>query len=333
MQNNLRFILSRTDGIGDVVLTLPVAYLLKKHIPDCYIIFLGKTYTKPIIDCCVNIDEFADWNDTVNQNPIDFLKKFKADVIIHIFPDINIVKAAYMAKIPVRISTSHRFYNLLYCNHLVDFSRKHSNLHETQLNMKLLQPLGIKMIKDKSQIPEMYELNNIKPLNQELKDLIATCKFNLVIHPKSKGNAREWKIDNYKKTIDLLPADKYKIFITGTNEERSEITSLFQNNTNNLVDLTGRLTLSELISFINEVDGLLACSTGPLHIAAALGKKAIGLYPPIKPMHPGRWAPVGYKAKILCKQKHCSKCRKSKICYCINEITPQEVVNILENDD
>ena len=105
---------------------------------------------------------------------------------------------------------------------------------------------------------------------------------------------------------------------------------LLENTHENVIDLTGKITLSELISFINEADGIIACSTGPLHIAAALNKVAIGIFPPIKPMHPGRWAPIGDKAQVIYKNIKCSKCRKSKICECITTIKPQDVINLLE---
>jgi heptosyltransferase III len=70
---------------------------------------------------------------------------------------------------------------------------------------------------------------------------------------------------------------------------------------------------------------LVACSTGPLHIAAALGKKAIGIFPPIRPMHPQRWQPVGVQAQTLCVSKLCEACRKNMQCACIQEITPSQV--------
>jgi ADP-heptose:LPS heptosyltransferase len=63
-----------------------------------------------------------------------------------------------------------------------------------------------------------------------------------------------------------------------------------------ITDITGLMSLTKFISFINEIDGILAASTKPLHIAAALGKVAIGLFAPMRPIHPGRWVPVGVKA-------------------------------------
>ena len=55
-----RLIISRTDSIGDVILTLPVAGELKRMFPDIHILFLGSSYTRPIVECCPHVDEFVD---------------------------------------------------------------------------------------------------------------------------------------------------------------------------------------------------------------------------------------------------------------------------------
>jgi heptosyltransferase-3 len=93
----------------------------------------------------------------------------------------------------------------------------------------------------------------------------------------------------------------------------------------NVTDLTGKLNLEELTSFIGQVDGLLACSTGVLHLAASLGVYTLGLYSPMRPIHPGRWMPVGRKATYLALKKDCNLCRKSTTCACIESISVEEV--------
>ena len=44
---------------------------------------------------------------------------------------------------------------------------------------------------------------------------------------------------------------------------------------------------------------VVAPSTGVLHLAAALGVPAIGIYSPLKVEHPRRWAPRGPRATFL----------------------------------
>jgi heptosyltransferase-3 len=66
-----------------------------------------------------------------------------------------------------------------------------------------------------------------------------------------------------------------------------------------IVDMTGKMTLPQLISFISNADGLIASGTGPLHIAAMAGINTLGLFPSVRPIHPGRWAPLGKKAGFM----------------------------------
>jgi ADP-heptose:LPS heptosyltransferase len=331
MRGDQRIIISRTDSIGDVVLTLPVAGMLKKQLPGCRLIFLGKSYTRDVIRACKHIDEFLDWDEiSGNPDPVSSIGSVNADMIIHIFPRREIARIAKKAGIPVRMGTTNRLYHWGNCNKLVRLSRKRSGLHEAQLNLKLIKTIsGIRSVPLES-IYKLYGLSGLDSQDEEFEKLIAPGKFNLILHPKSKGSAREWGLDNYKKLIDILPEEKFSIYVSGTAAEAEIMKESGILEDPRVTNLCGKMTLAQLMSFIKRCDGLVAASTGPLHLAAALGTKAIGIYPPIKPMHPGRWAPLGEKASYLVQEKECNDCRKEGRCHCMEEITPDTVKIILE---
>lgn len=324
-------IISRTDSIGDVVLTLPMAAVLKAKYPDCKITFLGRKYTQPIVDLCQSVDAFLDW-DAVKELEADEQKKafsnVDADVIIHVFPVKEIAELAKKVSIPLRVGTSHRLYHLTSCNKLINLGRKNSDLHEAQLNLKLLKPLAIDSDQDKDTISELYGYKQPGFVSSTIRELVDPNRFNLILHPKSKGSAREWGLDNYSKLIEALSVDKFKIFVTGTSDEGEMLKELVKQH-NYITDLTGKLDLEELISFINLADGLVAASTGPLHIASSLGKHALGIYAPMRPIHPGRWAPLGEKAKVFVADKVCDDCRKLESCNCMLNILPSELSEYL----
>lgn len=328
--NPQKIIISRTDSIGDVVLTLPLAGIIKEKFPECKIFFLGKTYTQPIIELCEYVDEFLNWDEiSKTTKPENELQKINADTIIHVFPNKEVAKSALKAGIKTRIGTLGRIFHLTTCNKKVRFSRKKSELHEAQLNTKLLAPIGINKNFSLDELISFYGLKNPEKLNSELKELIQPGIFNLILHPKSKGSAKEWGLNNFSKLINELPSDKFKIFISGTKEEGKLIANNLPFDQENVVSLIGKLTLTEYISFINETDGLVAASTGPLHIAAALEKKAIGIYCPKKPIHPGRWKPLGKRAHAVVFDVNCQKCAKNEPCDCINKISPATVMDFL----
>jgi ADP-heptose:LPS heptosyltransferase len=326
-----RIILSRTDSIGDVILSLPMAGALKKLIPEAKTIFLCSKYTAPVVKLCEHVDEIALWNgrlansEACQENP---LKSLHADCIVHVFPSRKIAWMAKKSGIPVRIGTNGKLFHWLTCNRLLNLRRRNSPYHEAQLNLQMLVPMGASALYELTEIPNLYGLKKINTPHS-VAEFIDPRRFNLVLHPKSKGSAREWGLENFSRLIRILPADRYKIFVTGTAEDGSHMKGFFSMHPET-VDLTGRLSLDELISFIGIADGLVAASTGPLHIAAALGRKAVGIFSPMRPIHPGRWAPLGKKASFLVADKTCSDCRKSMECQCIRSIMPQQVKNELE---
>ncbi len=255
----------------------------------------------------------------------------KPEAIIHVLPVRNIAQRAKNVKIPLRIGTTNRMYHWLTCNTLVKLSRKNSMLHEAQLNMKLLQPFGITQNFSLQQLGNSFGLENIQPLPPKFSALIDKNKYNLILHPKSQGSAREWGLENFMLLIKSLDKSRYRIFISGTKQERQYLQPLFDKAGDVVMDITGLFNLNQFISFINQCDGIVANSTGPLHIAAALGKDALGIYAPMRPIHPGRWAPLGPKAKAFVLDKICNDCRNNKTpCTCIMSITPFEIKNTLD---
>lgn len=317
-------IISRTDSIGDVILTLPLAKILKSNFPDLKIAFLGKNYTRPVIECCEYVDEFIELNDFF-KNDVTIADK-APQAIIHVFPVNEIAHRAKALGIPLRIGTTNRLFHWTTCNKLVKLSRKKSNLHEAQLNIKLLSPFNIRTDYNVDELGNAFGFTHLQALDTSFRSFIHPAKKNIILHPKSQGSAREWGLDNFISLIKLLDKNHFNILISGTEKERSLLMPLFEAVGNAVVDITGRMNLSQFISFINHCDALVANSTGPLHIAAALGKHAFGIYPPIRPMHPGRWAPLGKNAHVFVMQKECIACKNdSTSCSCIKEITPQEI--------
>ena len=327
--NIKRIIISRTDAIGDVILTLPLCGIIKKYLPSAQLIFLGKAYTKPVIACCEHIDEFIDADELFRNDKkgVAKLMEINAGAIIHVFPNKQIARLSKQAKIPLRIGTTNRLFHWGNANKLIRLSRKNSLLHESQLNCKLLTGIGIDLVPDLNAMADFTGFSKVPSINEFGLSLLDKKKITIVLHPKSNVSAREWSLDNFTKLIHLLSPSKYQLFISGTDQEKTVLNTWLKSLPNHVIDVTGMFKLDEFIAFIKHVDVLIAASTGPLHIAAALGIRAIGIYPPIKPMHPGRWQPIGKNANYLGVSKSCNDCRNQpQQCHCINEITAAEVV-------
>jgi ADP-heptose:LPS heptosyltransferase len=315
-------IISRTDNLGDVMLTLPLCGYIKKIAPETKIYFLGKSYTKPLIEASKFVDEFILFEEEQTIFP-------PAEAIIHVFPNKIVARLAKQQKIPLRAGTSHRLFHWKYCNKLVGLSRRKSELHESQLNILLFQKaFNIDKIVALDEIKNFYGFE--KSGIESIQKYLSTEKKNIILHPKSKGSAREWPVSSYFNLAKKL-GEQYNILVTGTAAEgdliKKEASEFLKEK--NVQDLTGKISLGELVSLIQNADALVACSTGPIHIAAAAGIQTIGIYPPMKPIHPARWSPQGKNVTVLFKDTNCSDCRKTQNCHCIQSIEVQQVLNLL----
>jgi len=329
--NPQHILISRTDNIGDVILTLPLASLLKEHFPKTKISFLTRNYAKAAVTHCPHVDHFLSYDEIISAPEalaISKLKQLQVDCILHVFPRKEIAKLSYKAKIKHRIGTSRRWYHYLFCNQRVSFTRAKSELHEAELNLKLLSAFGIQ-----PEIPEsLADLITIEPkinLPDQLKTYFVADKFNLIIHPLSNGNGREWPLSYFIELINSLPLNFFNILITGSEHEKEKLKSLFAQ-CPTARDVCGKLTLDEFFLFIKNADGLIANSTGPLHMAAALGIKTLGLYPPAPGISPKRWGPIGHQAQYIVHSQMCAgdKC-SNQDCACMRAIEVQHVTNLI----
>ncbi len=309
-----------------------MAGLIKKYFPNCKIIFLGRSYTSDIISLSGHVDGFLNYDEIEQldkKSQIEMIKKTGAGVFIHVFPKKEIASLAKAAEIPVRVGTTNRFYHWFTCNKLIRLSRKKSDLHESQLNFKLLSFLKINTEVSLKEVYHHYGFINIPKLEDGFALLIDKTKFNIILHPKSKGSAVEWGLENFTKLIHVLPQEKYTVFISGTEADAKQMQGFLHGHPQ-VISLAGKLTLKQFIAFIAQCDALVAASTGPLHIAAALNKKAIGLFSPKRPIHPGRWMPLGKNAHYLVSDKNCEYCVQKKDCDCIKDISAKQIVDLLE---
>ncbi len=311
-----------------------MAGLIKEYYPNANIIFLGRSYTKDVVNLSEHVSEFLNYDDIEKLPFIDqvaLIHNLKSAFFIHVFPNKNIAKLAKAANVKTRIGTKSRIYHWLTCNKLISLKRKNSNLHEAQLNFKLLEPLSISSNISIADITNYYGFTNLPKPSEKIIGLIDYSKTNIVLHPKSKGSAREWGLDNFMLLAKQLDKNKYKVFVSGTKQDTEQVKALI--NMPNVVDITGRLSLQEFIAFINSADVLIAASTGPLHIAAALNKKAIGLFAPMRPIFPTRWAPIGKHAKVIVENKNCNSCAKSIDCACIKNIKVNQVIKAITESE
>ena len=86
-----------------------------------------------------------------------------------------------------------------------------------------------------------------------------------------------YPLDLLERVIQELSKTNKVILFGGGPEEIKTLNS-FQNKYNNVINLAGKLTLTEELQVISNLDVMLSMDSGNAHIAAMLGKKVITIW-------------------------------------------------------
>jgi heptosyltransferase III len=335
MTSPKNILIVRTDRIGDVVLSLPMAAIIKKHSPQTKITFLLREYTRPLAENNKYIDEvitLAEQNGkpVIKNNLARLRNKFDACVVA--FPTYPIALLLYLSNIPVRIGSGYRWYSFLF-NKKIYEHRKYGERHELEYNVRLLQQLGIECEVNECNVSFGISAPQTgkEKISADLSALnIDSSQKIIVIHPGSGGSSIDLPAAKMKALVESLAKLNYQILITGSKAEKELCNSLVVNN--NIVSVAGKYVLSELIALIGRCELMIANSTGPIHIAAALGKHVIGFYPKIASCAPKRWGPYSEKKIIFSPTIGCNNCTRKQCekLHCMESIQVSEVVEAVK---
>ncbi|HRU39088.1 MAG TPA: glycosyltransferase family 9 protein, partial [Candidatus Goldiibacteriota bacterium] len=124
----------------------------------------------------------------------------------------------------------------------------------------------------------------------------------VIIHPGSKGSAWNISRQKYAEAADAVSTFA-KVLLTGGPAEKAMLMSIMDSmkNGENVVVMEEEMTLRQFAAVISLSSVLVSCSTGPMHLAAAMGVKTLSFFPHdgIRAMRVKRWGPIGNINEII----------------------------------
>jgi heptosyltransferase-2 len=237
----------------------------------------------------------------------------------------------FRARIPERIGSGYRYYSLLF-NKRVYEHRKDAKRHELEYNLNLLKKLGCPT----GGKPEFSML--IPPqVDAKVESLLTSLTVDrkkeiIVIHPGTGGSAKEWPAENFGHLAARLQVERdCQIIITGSTGEERKAEEVLRGTKGKAIPLVGRLSLKELTAVIKRASLFISNSTGPLHIAAAIGTPVLCMFPQITTMNAVRWGPYTSRKRVLVPDRplDCIECSKEKglPCPCMMSISVDQGYN------
>lgn len=323
----------RTDRIGDVVLALPLIDALRSAYPSARISFLVRLYTKALVEGHEHVSTILTYDHS--NGPKSFwsmlseIRKEKFDLAIVAYPRFRIAFLLWLAGIPARVGTGYRWYSFL-LNRRVYEHRKSGAKHEFELNLSLLRVLGdwdFSALRPRISISQQAQRAAVA--ERERLGLRVDEAF-AILHPGSGGSARDWSPVNFGKLARELNKEGLRVVVTGVESEENLVNEVVKHAGDGSLVSLGRLNLQELAAFIQSASVFVSNSTGPLHIAAAVGTPVVGFYPPIPACRPERWGPVtDAKAVFVPDRDRCRRC-KGGPCQGVECMDQIEVPHVME---
>jgi ADP-heptose:LPS heptosyltransferase len=346
----VNILLVRPDGVGDEVLSLPVATELRRAMPGARLVFLSSIYAAPVLAHHPDIDDVLtvtgqerlgelaslfrggdapaasvaarsghplppQCNGSVSGVPFDaaiFLKPFR-----------RLMAAAWLARVPLRVGTGYRWYSWLLnrrvYEHRSDFSR-----HESACNLGLLRGLGLSP--GEVSAPRLVVTDGEREWARSL--LGASPMLRVVVHPGG-FSSRLWKAGHFRDLVLRLAGEGRTVLLTGNAAERDKFRADAQISAwpSGVHDLMGELTLRQLMAVIAGSHVVVSLATGPMHVAAALGVPTVSLFDPRRNNSPTRWQPLGTGVVLRPEVPTCEKCIYEACPYwdCLDRITVEAV--------
>jgi ADP-heptose:LPS heptosyltransferase len=150
-----------------------------------------------------------------------------------------------------------------------------------------------------------------------------------VVHAGAGFPSKRWRPGRFGALVRWLAQSRgYKVVLIGSEGEKAlNAEVLREAGPVGAIDLSGRLSIRQLMALLSRAELMVGNDSGPAHIAAALGTKTVALFSGTNDV--AEWSPVGLRTRVVRKGVPCSPCGL-KVCVeynheCMEGLTLEEV--------
>jgi heptosyltransferase I len=324
------FLIVRLGALGDIVHALPLAAGLREAHPNARIDWLVDTRHAAILDyvdgltSVVHVDTRRWRGPTGLARVVPALRRRRYDVAIDAQ---GLLKSAALARVAG-------------ARHVIGFARPH--LREPQAGWayrETVAPTGPHVL-DKTRALARALGAPIDPLRFGLRPpptpLVRATRVVMgiapdapfvVLNPGAAWPNKRWPEARFAElaraihTRHGLPS----LIVHGPQEGvlAAQITRLAGDPS--VVGPAPPTNLGELLAYLAEASLVISGDTGPLHLAAALGRPVVGLFGPTDPARNGPWAAadVTVSRHAVCQCHHARRCEAAR--WCLDDVSVDEV--------
>jgi lipopolysaccharide heptosyltransferase II len=312
-----RILVIRVDLLGDLVFSVPTFAALRAAFPSAQIDVLVLPYTAQILSDLPAVDRVHTLDVNRYRRPfgraelqhlVDTIRSLRAQRYDLAVSLSGIVGGPLAIASGARIRLGYAGDSYSGCFNVPGRGRRYDRpVHEVDYELDLLRSAGIPAPRAVPTLPyEPGDRDTGGTGAATRQPTLPTSPYVVIVPGASNGSAKRWPERHWAAVGDWLTQERgFTIVLAGAASERELASHVAEMMTMPALNLAGATSIAELRGLLAGAALLLAGDTGPLHLAAALGRPVVGVYGPTDPTNTG---PLGTASAAVRLGLPCSPC-------------------------
>lgn len=289
-----RILITRLSAIGDCILTMPLVAALRRALPEAFIAWAVERAAAPLVEQHAAVDHVIRVPKRVCGQPRELwrlgreLRAFKFDIALDPQALSKSSIVAWLSGAPRRISFRGPVGRELapwLASELVASRQP----HVVDRYLELLQPLGIAPSEVRFDVPHSAAAE------RALAPLLSQPRLSAgfaVINPGAGWPTKLWPADRLGQIARRLgeQANLPSVVVWAGEQEKQLAEQIVAAAPGHAL-LAPPTSLLELAVVLRKARMFVGSDTGPLHLAAAVGTRCVGIYGPTRPEECGPYGP------------------------------------------
>ncbi|MGH7170451.1 MAG: glycosyltransferase family 9 protein [Gemmataceae bacterium] len=326
-----RLALLKPSALGDIIHSLPVLSALRRRYPHAHITWVVNQSYAPLLHGHRDLDDILAFDRRASHRGwgaaarswlgfLGELRRRRFDLVIDLQGLFRtaVMMTATAATRRVGLSTAREGATWTYTDvvPVADFNA----LHAVDRCWRVAEAFGV------GDLPKEFHI----PISEEARRWAeeATRGYPrpwLMLGPGARWMTKRWPPEHFAALAQRAgEAFGGTVFFVGGAEETPAATAVRRGLSGPCRDLTGRTTLPRLAALLERADVMLANDTGPLHLAAALGRPIIAPYTCTTLRLNGPYPTQGgaVETTVHCRGSYIKRCSRLQ---CMTELTPDRL--------
>lgn len=337
----MRYLVYCGSGIGDNILILPMARMIRKNDPKAVIHAFCRSdknligISEEILSLQQDIEKLNYYSAYEVVHSIRFLagavrQRYDFGIVMQYTDNRDTSTWPYrIVKIAARktCGTAHTFHKSVSYDFRVALKPGESVL---EMSSRLLNAMGMETRRDWNQEP----LLSSERLESRLASMgvcrdssLKTVALVLGAGAIRGRDYKVWPLQNWLALSKALADAHYRVILLGGNKEAGQIGES-DITRKGVLNFVGKCGVSQSLALLSVCDLAIGADTGLMHCAGALGLPSLSLF---GPTNPAEYLPFGGKAQYIASNEPCAPCFKTEAMFrckdfvCMRRITPQMV--------